>query len=526
MRKHHKKQCLELLDSLEEAHKQIASQIAKKNVEDTLQLLEDCQQAAIQIGTVIDEMEGEGTEAVHILEDYCELTYSIHEGLANGQNVNGRQAEKKLKKIINRAKNEIRDGLSTQYETVFLPYKASMWDSLESVWKAADEDENCNAYVIPVPYYDKNPDGSFAQLHYEGDLFPDYVPITNYGQYDFENRHPDMIYFHNGYDAWNLVTEVLPKYHSDKLKEWTDELVYIPYYVLGEPPESSMPNYTEWLKNHAHFFTIPGVMNAHRVIVQSEAMKKAYVKVLTDYAGKDTKNIWEKKIEGTGSPKFDRLLSLKKEDLAIPEEWQRIIKKPDGTDKKIIFYNTSVGSLLTYDKLMLKKMRQVFETFKENKEEVALLWRPHPLIQAAVEAMRPQLWQEYDEIVRKYRSEGWGIHDDSADIDRAIVISDAYYGDMSSVVWLCQRAGMPVMIQNPIEAFDPIRCCTAKLLYEYLESNKDVSEKVWLNIADDDSFDRAVMLLEELVRDGSVEYVIKGKNDLEIEVIKGNGKHQ
>ena len=29
-------------------------------------------------------------------------------------------------------------------EIVFLPYKASMWDSLESVWKAADEDkDNC-----------------------------------------------------------------------------------------------------------------------------------------------------------------------------------------------------------------------------------------------------------------------------------------------------------------------------------------------------------------------------------------------
>ena len=49
-------------------------------------------------------------------------------------------------------------------EMVFLPYKASMWDSLESIWRAAYEDrEHCNAYVIPIPYADRNPDGSVKE---------------------------------------------------------------------------------------------------------------------------------------------------------------------------------------------------------------------------------------------------------------------------------------------------------------------------------------------------------------------------
>jgi hypothetical protein len=33
-------------------------------------------------------------------------------------------------------------------------------------------------------------------------------------------------------------------------------------------------------------------------------------------------------------------------------------------------------------------------------------------------------------------------------LERAIAVSDAYFGDGSSVVQLCQKAGMPVMIQN------------------------------------------------------------------------------
>ena len=62
--------------------------------------------------------------------------------------------------------------------------------------------------------------------------------------------------------------------------------------------------------------------------------------------------------------------------------------------------------------------------------------------------MRPQLWIEYDKLVRQYREEGWGIYDDTSDLDRAIALSDAYYGDGSSVVQLCQEKGIPVLIQN------------------------------------------------------------------------------
>ena len=79
---------------------------------------------------------------------------------------------------------------------------------------------------------------------------------------------------------------------------------------------------------------------------------------------------------------------------------------------------------------------------------MALLWRPHPLLLETIHSMRPQLQAEYEGIVDKYRNDGWGIYDDTADLDRAIALCDAYYGDGSSVVQLCQEAGKPVMIQD------------------------------------------------------------------------------
>ena len=72
-------------------------------------------------------------------------------------------------------------------EMVFLPYKASMWDSLESVWRAAYEDkDNCLAYVIPIPYCDRNPDGTAKEWHCERDLFPKDVPTLDWQEVDLK----------------------------------------------------------------------------------------------------------------------------------------------------------------------------------------------------------------------------------------------------------------------------------------------------------------------------------------------------
>ena len=407
-------------------------------------MLSQCQECAIRIGTEIEKSEGEGFITVSHIEEYCDVLYQVHEELNGRDSVNVNKIYKTLKKYMLKIENSVKHDISVRKEVVFLPYKASMWDSLESVWQAADADQTCDAYVIPIPYYDKNPDGSFRQMHYEGDQYPKKVPITNYKEFDFETHHPDIIYIHNPYDNINLVTSVHPFFYSDNLKKYTDKLIYIPYFVMGEVS----PDNEATVESKKHYCMTPGVLNADKVIVESEDVRQIYIKALTKEMGAASRSKWEEKILGLGSPKFDKVINTKKEDLEIPEEWLKIIQKPDGSWKKIIFYNTSIGTLLNDNEKMLEKMKQVFGVFKENQDKVALLWRPHPLIQATVSSMRPQLWKAYEKIVEQYRSEGWGIYDDSADMDRAVVLSDAYYGDRSSVVYLYQKTGKPVMIQD------------------------------------------------------------------------------
>lgn len=448
MRKAQKQQIEELIGQMEEAQDQIRKYMEQNNVSSAMELLGDCQSGGIAIGTQIDDAEGEGHPTVLLLEEYCELVYQIYEGLANDSHeTDAGKACKLLRQKLIRIRNSIKNDIPVKKEVVFLPYKASMWDSLESVWKAAEEDENCDAYVIPIPYFDKNPDGSFREMHYEADQYPNYVPVVSYGKYDFEARRPDVIYIHNPYDEYNYVTSVPPFFFSGNLKKMTEKLVYIPYFVLDE----IRPDEEERIEGIKHFCTVPAVYNADKVIVQSENMRQVYIKVLLEASNdhsKAARKYWEHKILGLGSPKFDKVLNTRKENLEIPEEWLKVIEKPDGSRKKIVFYNTSVTALLQYEEKMLEKMRHVFRVFQENQDETVLLWRPHPLVKATIESMRPELWAEYKKLLHWYQAETVGIYDDTADVERAIALSDAYYGDASSLVQMYQKTGKPVMIQD------------------------------------------------------------------------------
>ncbi len=485
MRKTQKRQIEETIRQMEEAHGEMKRYIEKGIVAQVEELLADCQNAAVAIGTLIENTEGEEHPAVTVLEEYCELVYQIYEYLSSDSSVNANKIYKSLRQKLIKASNSIRNDIKIRTEAVFLPYKASMWDSLESVWKAADADPDCDAYVIPIPYFDKNPDGSFKEEHYEGNQYPNYVPITRYDAFDFGKHMPDVIYIHNGYDDWNLVTSVHPDFYSRNLKNYTEELVYIPYFVLGEID----PDDEQAAEGMKHFCFMPGIINADKVIVQSENMKKVYIREYLKAAkkygltGKHLDRTYlEKKFLGIGSPKFDKVLNTKKEDLEIPDEWLKIIKKPDGTWKKIVFYNNSIGALLQHNEKMIAKIKFTFEIFKKNRDEIALLWRPHPLIESTLTSMRPQLWEAYREIRDQYLLEGWGIYDNSSDVDRAVVLSDAYYGDMSSVVQLCQKKGMPVMVQD-VSVIE-------KALYE-----KNLNEYVKVSIEDAVIYEDAVWFI-------------------------------
>ncbi len=418
MRKAQKKQAEAFIKLLEEAHDEAAAALRKGKRETAGQILADCQAGAVSLGEMVEATEGEGTNTVSLLEEYCEMLYEAH-GEAAGGGGNPGGMIRRLRRQLVRVGNSIKNDIPVRYEIVFMPYKASMWDSLESVWQAAQADPDCDAYVVPLPYYERKADGSPGALHYEGDLFPEGAEVTHYRAYKLEERKPDAIYIHNPYDDVNIVTSVYPEFYSRELKQHTQCLVYIPYYATAGGMSEAQA-------------MCPAYLHADYIVIQAGQYRKFFDKGIPD-----------EKFLALGSPKFDSVIHRCQNPPEPPKGWA---EKMEG--RKVYFYNTSLGGMLGNTEAFLKKMEYVFSVFR-GREDACLLWRPHPLLESTFASMRQEYKPWFDRLKEGYIREGWGIYDDTPDIENTIALSDVYIGDSgTSVTSLFGVAGKPLFILN------------------------------------------------------------------------------
>lgn len=415
MRKFQKQQVSEIISSLLILQRESIEKLERKDYLDVQSGLSNCQEAAIQVGEAIERIEGTGTEAVACLERYCEILYQVSIKI---ESILPKEAEQRLNDALTLADYAIKE-IPVRQEVVFLPYKASMWDSLESVWMAADADPDCDAYVIPIPYYERNAQGRLEIYRYEGDDFPDYVPITPYQSYSLRERHPDIIYIHNPYDHANYVTSIDPRYYSDQLKKYTDILVYIPYYS------------TSGGMGEGQAFC-PAYLNVDYIVMQAEKYRKYF-----------DPHIPGEKLIPMGSPKFDRIIRMCQNPPKPPAEWQEKIQ-----GKKVYFYNTSLNGMLADTEKFLQKMEYVFDCFR-GRDDTCLLWRPHPLMESTLDSMRKEYRPIFDNLKQQFLREDWGIYDNTPDIEKTIALCDVYIGDAgTSVTSLFGMAGKPMFILN------------------------------------------------------------------------------
>lgn len=379
--------------------------------EDRLLLLQKGQEQAVLIGQMI-EKNLEEEQIIHFLEDLCEVFYQI--------SIHPEKAEHFIKEgwnLLEKAENRIEQLQLAPVELVFFPYKASMWDSLESIWKAARDDGECNTYVVPIPYYDMLPDHSDVRFNYEKNLFPADVPVVDWEDYRLEERQPDIIVVHNPYDDCNRVTSVKPEYFSENLKKYTDLLVYVPYFMTtGRIPD-----------DHIYF---KSYQNFDKIIVQNAS----YVEEIKKY-------VHEEKIVPLGSPKCDCIVESGKNPI-IPEDWRDKIQ-----GKKVIFFNLSISCLLQADiEKYLEKVENFFELVNQY-DNLALIWRPHPLLEATINSMRGNLRQSILNMQEKFMKGKNTIYDKTANPERTIAISDVYVGETeSSIVAMFAFAKKPIYI--------------------------------------------------------------------------------
>ncbi|WP_438348854.1 CDP-glycerol glycerophosphotransferase family protein [Paenibacillus sp. FA6] len=394
MKLNQKQQILKLVTTIEQG----INYASDNGGDEAIRMLQDCNDGLITL-----------SNSMHDEQEVCEL---LQEAIDTVQFIIPRVHEdhlfishiSKIKKIINDVRGKIIDDVKTELEIAFMPYKASMWDSLESIYKEAENDPNCTCYVVPIPYYEKNADGQIIRFCYEGNQFPKDVNTIPFEMYDFENRRPDIIYIHNPFDESNILTMVNPRFYSDNLAQYTDMLVYVPYYVPGSSETQAI-------------HVLPSLKNMTKIIAQSNNAEDAYV----------ANGIDANKILNLGSPKLDAMLTAVKEQRELPFYWKETIK-----NKKVLLFNTGIADLLSMG-TWLKQIEQILNYFIDH-EQYVLIWRPHPLTEITLKTMRPNVLEAFEMIESKVKVASNIIIDNSSDIYPAVVVSDGIITDYSSVL--------------------------------------------------------------------------------------------
>lgn len=416
MRKFVKQNLLNLTNTLSEAHKSISLFISNKDNENACSLLADCQNCTESIYDTIEESEGASAPTLSLLSEYHEALYILYQHISS-KITNTIPDTSLIDNLLTQINKSVSEEIPVIFEIVFLPYNASMWDSFDSIYDAAIEDPRCNVKVIPIPYYDKNPDGSFATFHYEGDLYPKHIEITDYNEYDLEQNRPDVIYIHNPYDAANTVTSVDPAYYSKVLKKYTDMLVYIPYHISG-----IANNYESVINN-----IVPAFFYVDKIIVQSKSMYE-YLK----YGG-----ISSNRLLALGNPKIDYIIN-KLETTEIPESWDFI-----SYHKKILLVNTTVSRAIASTD-WIDDMYNLISITKDR--NIHIVWRPHPLLNATIKRYHPEALEKYEMLLNTINNTDYFSTDLTTSVFPSIKCSDALVSDQSSIVFQFIPTSKPVLM--------------------------------------------------------------------------------
>ena len=417
MRRKKKEQLISLMQEYEEAHTELERLYQKGNLGACFELLTTCQETAVAIGEQIEEAEGSGTKIVQRIEEYCEDLYECHQAVAMQDPGRVLHSFSKLRTQWKEVEKTFQEEIQVILEIAFLPYKVSMWDSMESIYLAAKADPSCHTVVLPLPYYDRNSAYELTTKHDETNLFPSDLSCKSYEEYHLEVEKPDIIYIHNPYDGGNAVTSIDPRFYSNVLKKDCTKLVYVPYYVSAGGIHSFQLDY------RAYSFVDYVVAQSRKLLPYFSSM------------------IRREQFIVTGSPKFDQILAVCNTPAKMPEAW-----KERASDKKLFFYNTSIEEALLYGEGFLKKLEYVFHQFKD-REDLCLIWRPHPLLEATFSSMLPELGRKYLAIQERFIQDRYGIYDDTERPEQTMALADSYLGGWtSSLATMFGITGKPLFL--------------------------------------------------------------------------------
>lgn len=315
-----------------------------------------------------------------------------------------------------------------------------MWDGFETIYDKEISVPDTEVTIIPIPTYDRNHDDTLANAEYITEGYPECLKITGLNDYDLSKKQPDRIYIQNISDSCNAGFTVHPHFYSSNLRNFTKDLVYIPYNCITELD----PEYEDLRQYYGEILTPSTIVNANHIIVQSENTKNVYLELI---AGKNDllKNEWTKKISFIDYPRKAILKKYSSDTVRYPSSWNAQLFNTDRSQKKTVLFCTSVFEILENNRLALKKIKTTLDYYQNQKSNTALIWRPNRNLPEIIKKLRPELLNDFNLLLEYYTQNNIGILDKTPSPTAPIILSHEYIGADCGVKELFKSTGKPCL---------------------------------------------------------------------------------
>ena len=431
-----------LADSVEIIHEILLNKDSGLSYEDIITYLSELQNNIVSFGTLTESIKGEDCNTVKLLEQYLEVIYKVakyvqkfDEGISYEESAENKYAEcdEEVKDKFASISEAIDSEIVNRRSVLFLPVKAKHFSSMRMAYEMETATPDTDVYVMPLPYYYKEYDGSFKdEMHIDTEEFiKANIPVTDYSRFDLSLLCPEKIYINSAYDEYNMAVSVDTRFYARNVKKYTEKLIYIPYFKLMEFDRA---NYPCWY-NMQYYCTVPGVVMADKVYVQSENTRKVYIDKLNEWVGDEKyTEIWEQKIDV-----YDESCEEHSEDEL----------RDAGSEKTIVWF-VSAGSLAEFGDKYIEKAYRNLDVFALSKDKLKVLLNSEPFLDEMIKNYSDELYKKWTGFIDEFNRSGIGevvsqVEEKSVDV---LLKATAYYGDPSYICKDFILMKKPVMLQN------------------------------------------------------------------------------
>lgn len=414
----------------EESYKELTgeyiNQIEKAQADMDLPL---CQQLAIDLGEMIDRVEGEGSNIVSALEEYCKSIYFLYEqlNLDNASEEKVKQLTNELTKSFNVVVSVAKADIIDRDVVIFLTVGKDSFLGMKTLYDKAVAN-GAKVYVTLLPLYKKDFIGNIALC---GEVNPidqnavrgnvSGVMLTKITPEFLSFIHPEIIYTNYCYDGYNPCLSIHPEFYSENLIKHTEKLVFVQPWEFDDFDESDECD----MYNLEKYAISPGIVYADEIMLDSYSLKEKYIEKLVTFAGEESRPIWDEKI-------------------FVSKLFNDKIENTKSGKKKLLY---CIGiNLMAQEADIVEKVREKLEIFAKNNDKVSIDVAMFPNDLCQWKKIDAQKCEKILAMIEEYSEKNICRMNKNSCNNVDVTEYDAYYGSASPLVLNFHEKLKPVMI--------------------------------------------------------------------------------